>query len=134
VKYLLDTNTCIGWLRLNQPKLVMRIKQSAPDDLAICSIVVSELVYGIERGWPAHQATNRMKVEQLRQQFVSLAFDDAAAEVCGNVRAFLARLGTPIGPNDLLIASIAVANNMVLVSHNTSEFSRVPGLMIEDWQ
>jgi tRNA(fMet)-specific endonuclease VapC len=112
----------------------MRIKQETSSNLTICSIVVSELIYGAERAMPAHQANNRMKVEQLRQQFVSLPFDDLAAECCGVIRAQLASLGTPIGPNDLMIASIALANKMILVSHNTSEFARVPGLMIEDWQ
>jgi tRNA(fMet)-specific endonuclease VapC len=104
VKYLLDTNTCIGWLRLSQPNLVMRIKQHSPADMTICSIVVS------------------------------LPFDDAAAEVCGTLRNQLANLGKPIGPNDLLISSIAIANNLTLVTHNTAEFSRVSGLQIEDWQ
>ncbi len=134
MKYLLDTNTCIAWLRLSHPKLVMRIKQETPSKLTICSVVVSELIYGAERALPAHQVNNRMKVEQLRQQFVSLPFDDLAAESCGVVRAHLATLGTPIGPNDLMIASIALANKLILVSHNTSEFTRVPGLVIEDWQ
>ncbi len=134
MKYLLDTNTCIEWLRLSHPQLVMRIKQETPGDLAICSIVVSELMYGVERALPVHKANNRNRVDQLRKKFVSLPFDDAAAEVCGTVRAHLASQGTPIGPNDLQIASIALANKMILVSHNTSEFARVPGLSIEDWQ
>jgi tRNA(fMet)-specific endonuclease VapC len=75
VKYLLDTNTCIGWLRLSQPNVVMRIKQHSPADMTICAIVVSELLDGVERALPAHRANNRRKVDQLRQQFVSLPFD-----------------------------------------------------------
>ena len=65
---------------------------------------------------------------------MSLPFDDSAAEEYGRIRAHLANLGTPIGPNDLLIAAIALANKITLVSHNTAEFSRVPGLILEDWQ
>ena len=65
---------------------------------------------------------------------MSLPFDDRAAEEYGKVRAHLAALGTPIGPNNLMIAAIALANQMTLVSHNTTEFSRVPGLAVEDWQ
>jgi tRNA(fMet)-specific endonuclease VapC len=132
--YLLDSNACIGWLRQSQPKLVTRIKQEHPKDIVICSVVVGELIYGVERAAPAHQANNRMRVEQLRQQFVSFPLDDAAAEHYGKVRAHLAVLGTPIGPNDLMIAAIALANGLTLVTHNTAEFSRVPGLSIEDWQ
>jgi tRNA(fMet)-specific endonuclease VapC len=132
--YLLDSNACIGWLRQNQPKLVARIKQEQPTDIVICSVVVGELIYGAERAAPAHRANNRMRVEQLRQQFVSVPFDDSAAEEYGKVRAHLAVLGTPIGPNDQMIAAIALANNLTLVTNNTAEFSRVPGLAIEDWQ
>ena len=134
MKYLLDTNTCIGWLRLSQPNIVARIKQELPTDIVICSVVVSELIYGIERADPAHPANNRLRVNQLRQQFVSLAFDDFAAEHCGKIRAHLAVLGMPIGPNDLMIATIALAQQLTLVTHNTAEFSRIPGLAVEDWQ
>ena len=132
--YLLDSNACIGWLRQSQPKLVARIKQELPTDIVICSVVVGELIYGAERAGTAHRANNRMQVEQLRQLFVSVPFDDSAAYEYGKVRAHLAVLGTLIGPNDLMIAAIALANGLILVTHNTSEFSRVPGLSIEDWQ
>ena len=132
--YLLDSNACIGWLRQSQPKLVARIKQECPTDIVICSVVVGELIYGAERAGAAHRANNRMRVEQLRQQFVSVPFDDLAAEEYGKVRAHLAVLGTPIGPNDLMIAAIALANRLTLVTHNIAEFSRVPGMAVEDWQ
>lgn len=134
MKYLLDSNACIGWLRLSQPKLVARIKRELPADLAICSIVVGELTYGAERSAPAHRVNNFLRIEQLRQRFFSLPFDDAAAERYGNVRAQLSALGTPIGPNDLMIASIALAHQMTVVTSNTAEFSRVPGLSVDDWQ
>ena len=63
-----------------------------------------------------------------------MPFDDRAADEYGRIRAHLAGLGMLIGPNDLLIASIALANGLILVTHNTAEFSRVPGLKLEDWQ
>lgn len=134
MKYLLDSNTCIGWLRLNQPKLVARIAGENPSNLVVCSIVVGELIYGAERSSPEHRDNNRQRVHQLRQQFVSLPFDDFAAEEYGRIRAHLADQGTPIGPNDLLIAAIARSQGLTLVTHNTSEFCRVPGLSFEDWQ
>ncbi len=62
-----------------------------------------------------------------------LVFDDFAAEEYGWIRAHLFAIGSPIGPNDLLIASIAVVNGLALVTNNTREFSRVPGLKLEDW-
>lgn len=67
-------------------------------------------------------------------EFVSLPFDDQSAVIYGQIRPQLAAPGTPIDPNDLLIASIALANNLILVTHNTREFSRVEGLRLEDWE
>ena len=134
MKYLLHINACIGWLRMSQPKLVARIAREKPLNLVICSIVVAELIFGSERAATEHQANNRLRVERLRQQFISQPFDDSAAEEYGIVRAHLAALGTPIGPTDLMIAAIAKSQGLVLVTHNTSEFSRVPGLSIKDWQ
>jgi tRNA(fMet)-specific endonuclease VapC len=75
-----------------------------------------------------------LRVEQLRQRFLSLPFDDAAAEQYGRIRADLTARGLTIGGNDMLIAAIALANGCTLVTHNTAEFSRVPDLVIEDWQ
>ncbi|HEY2838714.1 MAG TPA: type II toxin-antitoxin system VapC family toxin [Pirellulales bacterium] len=132
--YLLDTNACIGWLRGNQPRVVSRLQQERPGDLLLCSIVVAELRYGVERSDPAHRANTALQVEQLRGQFMSLPFDNAAAEEYGRIRSHLAGQGISIGGNDLMIASIALANGQTLVTHNTAEFSRVPGLAIEDWE
>src|SRR5262245_16060555 len=131
--YLLDSNAWIGWLRQRQPKLIARIKQERAN-IVLCSVGLGELIYGAERSGAAHRAANLQEVEQLRRQFASLPFDDRAAEEYGPIRAHLAGLGTPIGANDLMIAAIALANRLTLVTHNTAEFSRVPGLAIEDWQ
>jgi tRNA(fMet)-specific endonuclease VapC len=132
--FVLDSNAWIGWLRQNQPKLVARIAQEGTTNIVLCSVVLGELIYGAERSGPAHRAGNLQRVDHLRQQFASIPFDDRAAEHYGKVRAYLAQLGTPIGSNDLMIAAIALANQLTLVTHNTAEFSRVPGLTLEDWQ
>lgn len=134
MRYLLDSNTCIGWLKQNQPKLLTRIELEQPSNLFLCSIVVGERLYGVERSAVEYQPSNRRRVDLLRQELESLPFDDAAAEVYGRIRSFLTSKGTPIGPNDLLIASIAITNDLVLVTHNTAEFARIPGLSVEDWQ
>ena len=134
MKDLLDTNTCVGWLRFNQPIVVARIQKESPSDIVLCSVVVAELIYGAEHSAPAHRAHNHARVQQLRSLFLSLPFDDTAAEHYGQVRAVLAASGLLIGPNDLMIAGIAVANRLVLVTHNTAEFGRVPGLLLEDWE
>ena len=69
-----------------------------------------------------------------RDRFVSLPFDDRGAEEYANIRAHLVAQGNTIGPNDLLIAATALANGLIVVTQNSTEFSRVPGLAIEDWE
>jgi tRNA(fMet)-specific endonuclease VapC len=132
--FLLDSNAWIGWLRKRQPKLVARIKQENAANIVLCSVVLGELIYGAERSGDAHRAANLLEVQKLRLQFASFPVDDRAAEEYGRVRANLDTKGTPIGPNDLMIAAIALANRLTVVTHNTNEFSRVEGLTIEDGQ
>ena len=132
--YLLDANAWIGHLRQTSPSVTVRLSQHPASDVVLCAVVLGELLYGAEHSGAAHRQANLALVGKLRAQYVSFPFDDAAAEHYGVVRADLASKGTPIGPNDLLIASIALANRFTLVSHNTSEFGRVSGLSLEDWQ
>lgn len=130
--FLLDTNTCAVYLRNRNSLVVQRIQARRPDELRLCSVVRAELYYGAYHS-PQAQA-NLNLLSRFLPLFISLPFDDAAAEVYGQIRADLAAKGTPIGPNDLMIAAIARANNCTLVTHNTREFSRVVGLQLEDWQ
>jgi tRNA(fMet)-specific endonuclease VapC len=81
-----------------------------------------------------HPDRTRVKMRSFFAGYESIPFDDAAAASYGQIRQDLAVAGTPIGPNDLPIAAIAVSRKMILVSHNTREFSRVPGLQVEDWE
>jgi tRNA(fMet)-specific endonuclease VapC len=74
------------------------------------------------------------KQQSFLNRFISLSFDDNAAVTYGQLRAELEQAGTPIGPNDLLIAAIAVSNQVILVSHNTREFKRINELQLEDWE
>jgi tRNA(fMet)-specific endonuclease VapC len=111
---------------------VMRHLQTlSPHEVTVCSVVKAELFYG------AMKSTNPTKTlakqQEFLSQFHSYPFDDHAAEEYGSIRAFLARQGTPIGPNDLMIAAIALARSVTLVTHNIREFSRVPGLSLADW-
>lgn len=91
-----------------------------------------ELYYGAYRS--AQQSRNLALLQRFLSQFTILLLDSNSARIAGQIRADLATKGTPIGPYDLQIAAIAIANNLILVTHNTSEFSRVQGLQIEDWE
>ncbi len=132
--YLLDTNAWIAYLRQNNARLVQRFLQVLPADIGLNSVVLAELFYGAHHGTVNKRATNLGLISRLQQRFTSLPFDDLAAMQYGEMRAPLAGLGTIIGPNDLMIASIARAHGLTMVTHNTKEFSRVPGLKLEDWQ
>ncbi len=130
--YLLDSNVWITVLRRPTSALANRFRSERPADIRTCSVVVSELRHGCLRS--AKSVANRAAVDSLFAPVTSLPFDDAAAEHFAQIRYFLERAGCMIGPYDMQIAAIARANGHTLVTHNTSEFNRVPGLMIEDWQ
>jgi tRNA(fMet)-specific endonuclease VapC len=130
--YLLDTNTCIRYLNGRAPGVLARLQRTSVDEVALCSVVKAELSYGIRRG--TYSAERMARQQQFLNQFHSFPFDDAAAEHYGLIRSQLEMAGTPIGPNDMMIAAIARANALILVTHNTNEFGRVVGLRIEDWE
>lgn len=131
MKHLLDTNTCIKYLKGN-PGVIRRLSSLPPSDIAVSSVVKAELMYGAMR---SNNSTRTLRVQQaFLVQFQSLPFDDQAGLIHGRIRAQLTAAGTPIGPYDLQIAAIALANNLTLVTHNTREFRRVEGLQIEDWE
>lgn len=130
--YLLDTNVWIAVLRSSDPHLARRFRAMAPTDIRVCSIVVSELWHGCRRS--AKPAENRAAVDALLAPVTSLPFDDAAAEQFARIRHVLEQAGLMIGPFDAQIAAIALANQCTLVTHNLSEFGRVPGWICEDWQ
>jgi tRNA(fMet)-specific endonuclease VapC len=133
MSHLLDTNACVEFLRKGPASKVSGKLAAAPaGSVFLCSVVVAELLYGAWRS--AKPAATVAQVRMFCASFVSLPFDNKAAEEYGKLRAHLVGLGTTIGPNDLLIAATALANGLTLVTHNTTEFSRVPGLPLEDWQ
>ncbi len=131
--HLLDTNVCIQLLRnpLASP-VAQRIATTKPESVVLCSVVKAELFYGAERSNNPEQGYDQL--EHFFESFDSLLFDDRAAVEYGVLRRHLETQGKTIGPNDLLIAAISLANDLTLVTHNVREFNRVPGLRVEDWQ
>jgi tRNA(fMet)-specific endonuclease VapC len=130
--YLLDTNVCIMYLKGRSLSINHHLDNLEPEKVAVCSVVKAELFYGSRR---SNNPGKALKIQKsFLQQFVSLPFDDSCAEVYGQIRADLAKTGTPIGLNDLQIAAIALVNNLILVTHNVREFGRIDGLKFEDWE
>ena len=102
-----------------------------PTSLLLCSVVKAELVFGARKS--AKVGDNLNRLVQFFRPFQSLPFDDSAAQQYGQIRATLERNGTPIGANDMLIAAIALAHDLTVVTRNVGEFSRVTGLRVEDF-
>lgn len=132
MKYLLDTNTCIRFLNGRAPKVLQKLTVTDDREIAVCSVVKAEMFAGSEKSRDPQRSRNVQDVFFARYR--SLPFDDEAADQYGKIRAHLERQGTPIGPNDLMIAAIAKANALILVTHNLDEFRRVPDLELEDWE
>lgn len=129
--YLLDTNAVIALMK-NHPCVVGHILQAGRSELVICSPVEAELWFGVSKSNRVEE--NRRHLLAVLEWLPSLPFSGESTRFCGEIRADLARKGTPIGPYDLQIAAIALANDCVLVTHNTGEFSRIAGLKLEDWE
>ena len=130
MRFLLDANVVIALLNDATSKLARRARREKPADIAISAIVAHELFYRAFKSQRARQ--NVALIDSL--QFEVLEIDKEDARQAGEVRALLASRGTPIGPYDVLIAGQAKARNLTLVTHNTEEFGRVPGLHFDDWQ
>jgi tRNA(fMet)-specific endonuclease VapC len=129
-RYLLDANAVIDLLKDTGSNAARRVRRQQPSDVAIPAIVAHELFYGAFKSRRAAQ--NVALIDAL--QFAVLEFDKEDARQAGAIRAILASQGTPIGPYDVLIAGQAVARKLILVTHSTQEFERVPGLRLEDWR
>jgi tRNA(fMet)-specific endonuclease VapC len=130
--FLLDTNVCVDYLTGRYPNVVARIQGSSPDDLHLSVVVVAELRYGADHS--ARRRTNHARIDALIQELEPLDFDLRAAASYGRVRSQLEARGTPIGPNDMLIAAHALSRGLTLVTDNTAEFGRVKGLKVVNWR
>lgn len=130
IRYLLDTNICIFTIK-ERPETVRARFIEESGRLAISSVTWMELMYGVERS--QQKTRNRQVAQNFANRLTLLDYDHTAAAHTAEIRAELARLGTPIGPYDQMIAGHARSRGLVLVTNNTKEFERVPGLMIEDW-
>jgi tRNA(fMet)-specific endonuclease VapC len=131
MRYLLDTNIIIFALKFPGGDLASRLAAVPDSDLLVCSIVEAELYHGATKyGAPAQR---RAALDGFLAPFNSVPFDSACVPHYAHIRDQLERQGQIIGANDLMIASTALANDLIVVTHNSNEFNRVPGLRVEDW-
>ena len=130
MRYLLDTNICIYVINERPAGVIAQFLAHEGDGIGISAITASELY------WGAHKSGSRrnlVALEQLLAPLVVMDYGLIAAKVYGELRATLARKGTPIGPLDLQIAAHALALGTILVTNNQREFKRVPGLSLANW-
>lgn len=130
LRYMLDTNICIYAIK-NRPPAVRETFNRYSGQLCISAVTLMELLYGAEKS--ASPDSNLAVVEGFAARLDVLPYDDRAAGHTGELRAGLARAGTPIGPYDQLIAGHARARGLIVITNNRREFDRVPGLRVEDW-
>lgn len=129
--WLLDTSICIALIKRQPPELIGKLKKHQPGDVAISSITLAELQFGVSKSKQSER--NRAALDQFLLPLEILSFDETAAGIYGQVRANLEAKGTPIGPLDTLIASHALSVKAAVVTNNVREFSRVDGLRVENW-
>jgi len=127
---LLDSNICIHVINAKPPAVLERFRQHRMGEIGLCSVVAAELAYGVAK---SGSARNRQALEMFLAPLVILPFDEAALWAYGDLRAELERKGTPIGALDTMIAAHALSQQSTLITNNTREFARVPGLALENW-
>ena len=128
---LIDTNICVEILRGTSPRVAPKFRAAMSSGVAVSAITAAELYYGVAKS--SQPEKNRHDVENLLGSLNVIPFSGRAVEAYGLIRNYLSRRGIIIGPYDLLIAAQAIAENAVLVTNNTREFSRIPTLALEDW-
>ena len=131
MKYMLDTNICIGLIRNKPQSLIARLTACTPGEVGVSVITIAELAHGAQKSNKVQE--NVSALEQFLYPLEVADFDQRASATYGLVRAFLERKGKIIGSMDLLIGAHALSLDAILVTNNTSEFKRIPNLNIEDW-
>lgn len=129
MKFLLDANAVIALLK-GHDTFLGHLRQHRPQDFGVPAIVAHELFYGAYRSH--HVTMNLARLDSLQFEIVDFTSEDARQ--AGQIRAKLNAAEKPIGPYDVLIAGQALARNFILITHNTSEFLRIQGLQVEDWE
>ncbi|MDE2636369.1 MAG: type II toxin-antitoxin system VapC family toxin [Chloroflexota bacterium] len=129
--YLLDTDICIYLLNGREPQVKRNADLAPRSEIVISTLTMAEMFSGAARS--EQPLLTHAKQSAFFMQYSILPFDEDAASVYGRIDGYLKDAGIRIGPVDTQIAAIALANNLILVTHNTRHFNRVPNLTMEDW-
>lgn len=131
IQFMLDTDICIYLIKKKPASVIERLRAADVSTIAISSITLSELEYGVMKS--VRPSQNQLALSQFLAPFEILPYEDEAAQYYGDLRASLERQGAPIGSLDMLIAAHALSVRCTLVTNNEKEFHRVRGLRIENW-
>lgn len=131
MRWMLDTDTCIALIKRQPETAIRKLRGKPTGQVGISSITLAELAFGASKS--SRPKDSHAALGEFLLPLDVAQFDELAAMHYGDVRAALAKAGTPIGPLDTLIAAHAVSLDAILVTHNTREFSRVRDLRIDDW-
>ena len=129
--YLLDTNICIYFLNQSSSRVLAKLRNTTPSQIKLSAITVAELYFGARKSKASKK--NLAIVKKFVSPFEIIPFDEFACPYYATIRNKLEAEGQPIGPMDLLIATIAYAHKLTLVTNNEKEFKRIKGLDIENW-
>jgi len=131
MRFMLDTDSCIALIKRKPAKMLDKLTSHAPGDVGLSTVSLAELRYGVAKS--AQKERNSQALDEFLLPLEIADFDEMSAGSYGEVRAALENAGTPIGPLDTQIGAHALSLGAVLVTHNTREFRRIPGLAVEDW-
>jgi len=131
MKYMLDTNICIYLIKQQPRGVIDKFQGIIPGEIAISSVTVAEMMYGV--GKSQHKERNKSALESFLAPLEIVDFDFKAAQHYGAIRAYLEKMGIPIGAYDLMIAAHALSLGLILVTNNEREFQRIPDLIVENW-
>jgi tRNA(fMet)-specific endonuclease VapC len=131
MRFMLDTDSCIALIKRKPGTILRRLMSLSPGEAGISAITLAELRYGVAKS--AQNEKNRLALDEFLLPLEVADFDEPAAASYGSVRAALEKAGTPIGPLDTQIGAHALSSGAILVTHNSREFRRIPGLAVEDW-
>lgn len=128
--YLLDTDTVIYSLK-GEPAVKKNLREHFHDPMKMSVITLMELYYGAHKSQKI--ASNLAKIKTLENSFEIVPISEKSAEVFGIIKAQLEKAGSPLDDFDLIIASCALSDNLVLVTNNVKHFQRIEGLKLTNW-